>query len=96
VKLTVLSNEVEVVENTASGWDTGSCGQFTEEDLKVRIKKGINKQVKNLTILHEMQHAADFLLSLGLSEKQVQQIALFWFSFIRENPDFIKDIQDDT
>jgi len=94
MKLHVLSHTIRVVCDDAKGWETGSHGQFTENDLIVRVRKGLEEQVKDLTICHELCHVIESLTGQPMTEQQIQCMALGWYSIIMENPEFIEAMWD--
>lgn len=93
--LTILDHHVKVKRCDAKGWETGSHGQYTDNDNLIRVKKDLSPEAENLTILHEATHLADSLISITLTEAQTQQIALFIYSLIKNNPEFVQRIWED-
>jgi Zn-dependent peptidase ImmA (M78 family) len=89
MKIKLLSNSINCVQCDAGGWDTGSHGQFTDNDNILRYKTNLSKEAADLTICHELTHAIESLTGISLTEEQVQAIALGWYSIIKENPKFI-------
>lgn len=92
MKLSILSHTIKVKEDDAKGWETGSHGQYTDNDNIVRINKSSTKQVKDLTLIHELIHVVESLTGQAMTEEQVQSQALGWYSIIRENPEFIASL----
>lgn len=93
-RLKILSNTVLLKYSDGAGWDTGSCGQMVEDSNTCMIKDNLSAEVECLTELHEITHCADAILAIGLSEAQVQQLAAYIFSLVRDNPKYIAKLQD--
>ena len=93
MKLKILSQAVDVSFCDAKGWDTGSAGQWCDEDNTIKIKDRLSEDVKDLTLCHEITHAIESFTGISLTEEQVQAIGLGWHSVILENWDLIRKLR---
>lgn len=67
-----------------------SCGDHYSGTLEIKIKQDLHADVIAETLLHELTHAVEEQLDLGLSEKQVHRFSVGMFQVLRDNPEVVK------
>ena len=70
--------------------DEGNSGEHRRDDQLIKIKLKQHPETLRETLLHEVIHAIDEQLDLGMKEKQVHRIAIGLFQVLRENPAFVE------
>jgi hypothetical protein len=73
-----------------------SLGQADAEGGEIRIRGGLEESVEQATLLHEVIHVIDHHLDLGLTESQVAGLGQGLFAVLRDNPQFVKELQGKT
>lgn len=61
---------------------------LSEQIIAIRLQPA--KDYNHDTGFHELIHAVDEILGLGLKEKQVHQLAAGLIAVMKQNPDFIE------
>lgn len=89
----VMSQRVKITRCDAAGWDTGSFGQYCPASNEIKVKTGLDPDVADNTICHELTHVIETMVGCPLTEEQVQMIGFGWYTIIRDNPSFIKRLQ---
>ena len=75
----------------------GSCvtGRVLYDCAKLLIANNLCEEVEAYTILHEAMHAFFCLAGIRQHDEQlIETLGGYFFDFIRDNPDFIKAIQE--
>ena len=67
-----------------------SCGEHDMGKLEIKVKKSLHPDVIAETLLHELTHAVEEQLDLGMREKQVHGLSVGMFQVLRENPALVK------
>lgn len=67
-----------------------NSGYHDGDDLEITIKEGLPKDNLADTILHELIHAVDLQMRIGLKEEQVCQLAAGLIALFRDNPELYK------
>jgi hypothetical protein len=92
----VMSQRVTVTPCDANGWDTGSFGQYDSALNDIKHKKGLHPDVADNTICHELCHVIETMVGIQLTEEQIQAMGFGWYTIIRDNPSFIKRLQQNA
>lgn len=77
------------------GWDIRFCkmkrlhGHCSDPPPIIQIDTGQSPDDQRDALAHEMTHAMDFDLSIGLTETQVGQVATAWLQTMRLNPKIV-------
>ncbi len=71
------------------GPDDDNDGHMDLSTQEIGIRLQPAKEYNQDTGLHEVIHAVDEILSIGLKEKQVHQMAAGLIAVLKHNPDFI-------
>jgi hypothetical protein len=66
-----------------------SCGDHDMGVLEIKIKASMHQDVIAETLLHELTHAIEEQLDLGMREKQVHGLSVGMFQVLRENPSIV-------
>ena len=90
----VMSQRVTVTPCDANGWDTGSFGQYDSAANEIKVKNGLHPDVADNTICHELCHVIETMVGIQLTEEQIQAMGFGWYTIIRDNPTFIKRLQN--
>ena len=72
--------------------DEGNSGEHRRDDQLIKIKLKQHPETLRETLLHEVIHAIDEQLDLGMKEQQVHRLAIGLFQVLRENGDFVRFI----
>lgn len=71
--------------------DHPDCDGYMEfASLKIGLRLQPAMEYNQDTVLHEVTHAIDEILSLGLKEKQVHQLAAGVIAVLKQNPAFVE------
>ena len=90
----VMSQRVSVTPCDAAGWDTGSFGQYCPASNTIKVKDYVVQDVMDNTICHELCHVIETMVGcIQLTEEQIQAMGFGWYTIIRDNPEFIKRLQ---
>lgn len=87
-KVRLVGKDYLLVENTAGLARMGAFG--TTSNLNAVIDYSLDQSLTQLrdTVLHEVIHAVDFSMYLGLEERQVHALAAGLLGVLRDNPEF--------
>ena len=72
--------EVQDLEDAFGEWDLTNC--------KITIAPQEHPDYQRVTLLHEVVHAIDDFLGLGLTHKEVYGISQSIFNVLKKNPEF--------
>lgn len=70
------------------GLRTNAIGLCLHNSCQIRISSGIHIHEQKETVLHEVIHAIDNMLSLDMSETQVRSLSACLFAVFRDNQEF--------
>jgi uncharacterized protein YpuA (DUF1002 family) len=70
--------------------DQDSLGECNDVLQRILVKSGQKPDQLMDTILHEVVHAVDYQMHLGLTERQVHAVAAGLTAVFLDNPDFCK------
>ena len=89
----LFSQKFKLSRYVAIDADDRSMGRFDEFEGKFLINNVLQNEQKIITLIHEVVHAIDDMNSLGIEdETKISVLANGFLSFIRENPELIKEI----
>lgn len=71
-------------------------GDCNNDSCVIRYDSTLSYDAQLDTVLHESIHALDYVMDIGLPEKKVHSLASLLFCFIRQNPELIKEILDES
>lgn len=85
-KVRLVGKDYLLVENTGKLMRMGAFG--TTSNLDAVIDYSLDQSLVQLrdTVLHEIIHAVDFSMHLGLEERQVHALAAGLLGVLRDNP----------
>jgi hypothetical protein len=66
------------------------CGTILEERQAIAICGRIHPEKQRQTLLHELIHAVDNNVKMGLTEAQTHQMASGLYAILTDNPDMAK------
>lgn len=95
-RVKVMSQSVTITPCDANGWDTGSFGQFDPTNNTIKVKEHVTKDVRDNTVCHELCHVIETMVGITLTEEQIQALGFGWYTIIRDNPTFIKHLQQNA
>ena len=72
--------------------DEGNSGEHRRDDQLIKIKLKQHPETLRETLLHEVIHAVEEQLDLGMKERQVHSLAIGLFQVLRENRDLVEFI----
>ena len=77
------------------GEGSNVTGRVLYDCAKLLIANNLCEEVEAYTILHETMHALFCLAGIRQHDEQlIETLGGYFFDFIRDNPDFIKAIQE--
>lgn len=71
-----------------------AVGEYDYEHQIVRLRDGQQPVFEADTVLHELIHAIDDAMQLGMKERQVHCTAVGLIALLRDNPDFLEYLYD--
>ena len=88
-KIRVLGRDLPIqyvdAEDMPKAW-----GEYDYETQVVRIRTGQQPQFEADTVLHELIHAIDDVMQLGMTERQVHCSASGLIALFKDNPAFLE------
>ena len=87
-KIRVLGRDLPVVFVTNDEMPK-AFGEYDYEMQVVRIRVGQQPHFEADTVLHELIHAIDDVMLLGMTERQVHCTASGLIALFKDNPDFL-------
>lgn len=90
-KLRVLGRDIPVVFVDEL---PKAFGEYDYEAQIVRIRTGQQPSFEADTVLHELIHAIDDVMQLGMSERQVHCSAAGLIALFKDNPTFLEYLRD--
>lgn len=80
----ILGNEYEIIEADATIMDDkiGLCDTINH---RIYLREGLNQSVLKSTLIHEIIHAIDLAMQIGLEEKQVEALGNGLFAIMKDN-----------
>lgn len=71
--------------------DGTRCAGFTDtENGRIVVAENLKPDNQREVLLHELIHAVDDTLSIGLKEKEVHQLSVGLYTVLKENPNLRK------
>lgn len=70
--------------------ETGVLGEHDQMKGEVRVTGGLPHDEERETLLHELIHAIDEQIGIGLTEKRVRQLSVCIYALVRDNPGLAK------
>lgn len=81
----------DIVINYVSADDMPKAfGEYDYETLSVRVRTGQQTAFEADTVLHELIHAIDDAMQLGMTERQVHCSATGIIALLKDNPAFLE------
>jgi hypothetical protein len=96
-KVIVGYNTTKIVPHTFSEKETAKFADFDSWTYEIRISNDdMSHDILRQTVLHELIHAIEYgnVSTKRLTEVQVEQLSAGLYGLIRDNPSFIKWIQE--
>lgn len=69
-------------------------GDISDNDCTINILKNLPKQVKDVTILHEVLHGILFQAGIKHNEQIIEALSHGVYAFLRDNPKLIKSFSE--
>lgn len=88
----ILSHPFTVHKENPNEWDASAMGRSFVKTQTIRIDDTMPKEAQDSTLIHETFHILVDMLGLELSENQVCALATGWYSFMRSNPELIREM----
>lgn len=70
--------------------DDDSSGEQRRDQQLIKVKTGQHPETLRETLLHEIIHAIEEQIDLGMKERQVHSLAIGLFQVLRENPALVR------
>ena len=90
----ILSHNLEMIVDDPHEWSDNGLGRIDLRSMIIRLSDKTSPEIQKSTLIHEITH---FIFDINgiedVSESVVNAIALGFFSFIRDNPEIIKQLQ---
>jgi Zn-dependent peptidase ImmA (M78 family) len=68
----------------------GNLGMCSYDKQIVYVEEGMPLENEQSTVFHELIHAVEEMMQLGLSEEHVKGLEVGLFALLRDNPSFVK------
>lgn len=94
MNLRILSHDIHVSFEVPSALGDKLMGRMRFADQIININKNAHIDCMFTTFIHEVMHLISFMNNLELSESQVESLGVGIFSLLRDNPHFLKMIQE--
>jgi hypothetical protein len=92
--LALLNHKIELIVSASSPWVANGMGRCDTSKSQIHIKEGMPSDVQGSIFIHELVHYIADMNGIDLSEQTVNNLALGFFSFLKSNPEFIKELLD--
>lgn len=93
-KIRLLTHNIRVHNVGREMLESQLMGRANLAEQLIEINKHMAKDAKAQTFLHEAIHLIDRMLSLGLTEQQVDGVSAGVLSLLRENKSVSRDLAD--
>lgn len=87
----ILGKPFKIIWKPASWFQKDDEGLCYAQQQIIYIQEGLAKEEEQDVILHEIIHALDHSMHLGLDESQVSRLASGLIALFKDNPEFYKD-----
>lgn len=64
---------------------SGAYGDFTADQLRIRLVRGLQKDVFLTSFIHELIHVKQHFFGHDMDEDQANQDALFWYGVLKSS-----------
>ena len=88
----ILGHDWNIIDDTESLRAQGGGGECRHQTLDIAVCTDMPGSQGGEVLLHEIIHAIDASLMLGIKEKTVRQFAAAMFQVMRDNPNIVKAI----
>lgn len=95
MKVTIFSHDINISYQSPGLWGEGDMGRACVMTQEVLVNDGLPVDTKVSTVIHELTHIISDLISLNMSEEQVDGMSVGLFTLMKDNPGFIKGLLDD-
>lgn len=65
-------------------------GDHSQVELKVRVREDLPPDEERESLLHELCHAVDEQLGLGIREKRIRAFSVGLYAMLKDNPELVK------
>jgi hypothetical protein len=90
VKLRLLGHDISVIYGDP-GIGRDVYGSWDRSSMTIQISNAIHQQDQVSTLIHEIGHALNDLLDLGITESQIAALTQGLYQVLRDNPDMFKE-----
>lgn len=94
--LRILGKTYDVIQDDLGMANEGSIGQCSSHKCQIKYSSDQHAQQLKDTILHEAIHAVDYIMHLGLEERQVHALAGGILALLLDNPQFVDYLTNGT
>lgn len=94
MNLRILSHDISVIFETPGALGDRLMGRARLAEQIININQNAHIDCIFTTFIHEVMHLISFMNNLELSESQVESLGVGMFSLLRDNPHFLKMIQE--
>lgn len=88
----LLDLEFAIVEENAVGWAPHVLGVADIIESRILLREGLQKDMRDQTLVHEVIHLIADITGVPLSEDQTRQMTAGVYSFMVNNPELMMDI----
>ena len=89
-KIRVLGRDIVFTYPKQADLDLEEYGKFTLSKLSISVQDGLPLALEREVIFHELLHAIDHSIDLGLSERHVNTLGVLIMQVLSDNPEFLK------
>lgn len=80
VQVLGLNLTIDIVDELS-----GAYGDFSGELLRIRLVRGLQKDVLLTALVHELTHVKQFIFGLEMCEDEANRDAIFWYQFLKSS-----------
>lgn len=92
-ELRLLGHRIHLSEaEPGLDWEPHCLGRCSLTESRVVLRAGLSDDLRRSTALHELTHLVSDLLQLGLSEQQVDGVAIGLYSLMQDSPAFMREM----
>jgi len=89
-KVRVLGRDITFTYPKEGGLDLEEYGKFTLGTLSISVQDGLPAALEREVVLHELLHAIDHSMDLGLSERHINSLGVLIMHMLSDNPDLLR------
>lgn len=91
-----IAGQAVQIANSGKLRGQGCAGTFEFQESEILLDSGMADESKKSTAVHEVVHGLDAAAGSSMKERDVCAFASLLFTFIRDNPEFVAWVAQDS